>query len=331
MNGLGKGISALPAVRTVRVDPESAGQRIDNYLARVLKGVPRSHIYRIVRSGEVRVNGRRVEPSDRLDEGDEVRLPPVRVAAAPPVPAPAPPVDLAVLYEDDALIAVDKPAGLAVHGGSGVHHGLIERLRATRPRARFLELVHRLDRETSGVLLIAKRRAALVALHAALREGRTRKHYVALVRGVWPRRAQDIRLALRRQTTMTGERRVRVDASGGLPSHTVVRRLRVWKSTLPPLSLVDAELRTGRTHQIRVHLSHLGFPIAGDDKYGDFEWNRHLAREGLRRMFLHAARLEFLHPSTGVPLKLESPLPEECVRFLDCLAQHEAADAAVEP
>ncbi len=329
MNGLGKGISALPAVRTLRVDPESAGQRLDNFLARVLKGVPRSHVYRIVRSGEVRVNGRRVEPSSRLAEGDEVRVPPVRVATAPTAPAPAR-VELAVLYEDDALIAVDKPAGLAVHGGSGVQHGLIERLRASRPAARFLELVHRLDRETSGVLLIAKRRAALVALHAAFREGQTRKHYVALVRGLWPRRPQDIRLALRRQATATGERRVRVDATGGLASHSVVTRLRVWKSASPPLSLVDAELRTGRTHQIRVHLSHLGFPIAGDDKYGDFEWNRQLSGDGFRRMFLHAARLEFAHPLTGAPMKLESPLPEECRRYLDHLAQLDAAAATVE-
>jgi 23S rRNA pseudouridine955/2504/2580 synthase len=322
MNGLGKGLSAPAAVRTVVVGGECAGQRVDNFLARELKGVPRSHLYRIVRSGEVRVNGRRVEASCKLAEGDRVRLPPVRTAARSEV-APLP-VEVPVLFEDAALVALDKPAGLAVHGGSGVSFGLIERLRAARPEAKFLELVHRLDRETSGVLLVAKKRAALVELHAALREGRTGKRYLALVLGDWPARRQDIRLSLRKLVTPGGERRVRVDEDEGLASHSVVRPMRAWKRADPPQSLVEVELRTGRTHQIRVHLSHLGHPIAGDDKYGDFDWNRELSRHGLKRMFLHAAVLDFPHPLTGERVRVESPLPADLERYVGSL------DAAAE-
>jgi 23S rRNA pseudouridine955/2504/2580 synthase len=320
MNGLSK-----EAASQVAVGDEAAGQRIDNFLTRLLKGVPKSHVYRILRSGEVRLNGRRVGPDARLAAGDTVRVPPIRTAApAAPRRLPAslaPPI----VYEDDALLVVDKPSGLAVHGGSGVAHGLIETLRATRPDAKFLELVHRLDRETSGLLLVAKKRAALTGLHAALREGRVAKRYLVLVRGRWRDEKRTVRLALHKYATRDGERRVRVDDEAGREAVTVFHRRQVWRDRDPPLALLEAELHTGRTHQIRVHLTSLGFPLAGDDKYGDFAWNRELARAGLKRMFLHAWRLAFDHPVTGAPMALESPLPDDLARFLDRL---DAAPAA---
>src|SRR5215472_16362552 len=299
------------AVHSLAVDEAGAGQRVDNFLVRRLKGVPKSHIYRILRSGEVRVNSRRVKPDARLVAGDVLRIPPLRVAAPAPIgrkPSPRP-IELPILYEDDALLAVDKPAGLAVHGGSGVAFGLIEQLRTARPEARFLELVHRLDRDTSGVLLVAKKRAALTALHAALREGRIGKRYLVLVRGKWRDAKRKVDLPLHRFLTDEGERRVRVAREHGLAATTVFYRRQVWTDTAPPMSLLEAELRTGRTHQIRVQLTHLGFPLAGDDKYGDFAWNKALARQGLRRMFLHAWELSLQHPIDGRGLALESPLP----------------------
>jgi len=311
------------AVSEVAIDEASAGQRLDNFLARTLKGVPKSHLYRIVRSGEVRVNGRRARPDARLAEGDRVRIPPVRTAQ------PATPAALAagaakagerlvVLYEDDDLVALDKAAGVAVHGGSGIAHGVIERLRAARPQARFLELVHRLDRETSGVLLVAKKRSALTALHAAWRAGDVDKRYQVLVRGRWRDAKRVVRLAVHRYTTREGERRVRVEDEGQ-HAQTTFRRLAVWPHRDPPLALLEAELHTGRTHQIRVHLTHLGFPLAGDDKYGDFGWNRELAKAGLKRMFLHAARLALAHPRTGEALAFASPLPADLAAFVASL------------
>ena len=305
------------AAHRLAVDEAGAGQRIDNFLVRRLKGVPKSHIYRILRSGEVRLNSRRAKPDTRLAIGDELRIPPLRMGVAGearrrPVPALAAPI----LFEDDALLAIDKPAGLAVHGGSGLSFGVIEQLRATRADARFLELVHRLDRDTSGVLLIAKKRAALIALHAALREGRIDKRYLVLVRGKWRDAKRKVELPLHKFVTGEGERRVRVEHERGRVATTVFHRRQVWLDADPPLSLLEAELRTGRTHQIRVHLTHLGFPLAGDDKYGDFAWNKVLAREGLRRMFLHARRLAFAHPLTGAPMALEAPLPEDLATFV---------------
>ena len=313
-----KGLSK-EAAGQLAVGEESAGQRIDNFLCRTLKGVPKSHVYRILRSGEVRLNGKRVGPDARLAIGDRVRVPPIRTAApdAPRrLPASAAPP---VVYEDEALLVVDKPSGLAVHGGSGIAHGLIETLRATRPEARFLELVHRLDRETSGLLLVAKKRAALTALHAALREGRVAKRYLVLVRGRWRDEKRIVRLALHKYATHAGERRVRVDEDAGREAVTVFHRRQVWSDRTPPLALLEAELRTGRTHQIRVHLTSLGFPLAGDDKYGDYAWNRELAKAGLKRMFLHAWRLAFDHPLSGAPVALESPLPSDLTRFLASL------------
>jgi 23S rRNA pseudouridine955/2504/2580 synthase len=318
MNDLSK-----DAVNWLTVGVDSEGQRVDNFLLKILKGVPKSHVYRILRSGEVRVNRRRVGPETRLAPGDRVRVPPIR-AAAPDAsrPRPSPPARMLavppILYEDDALVALDKPAGLAVHGGSGVSHGLIERLRLARPEARFLELVHRLDRETSGVLLVAKKRAALVSLHAQLREGETDKRYLALVRGPWREPERTVVLSLTKFITGEGERRVRVEREGR-PARTVFRLQRRWPGEEPPLALVEAQLDTGRTHQIRVHLAHIGRPLAGDDKYGDFVWNRALARRGLKRMFLHAHRIAFRHPLTETPIAIESPLPAELAQFIAAL------------
>jgi 23S rRNA pseudouridine955/2504/2580 synthase len=256
-----------------------------------------------------------------LTAGDVLRVPPIRTARAESgggAPRAARPFRLPILHEDDALLAVDKPPGVAVHGGSGISLGLIEQLRAARPDARFLELVHRLDRDTSGVLLVAKTRAALLALHSALREGEVDKRYQLLVRGRWRDAVRSVRAPLHKYSTASGERRVRVDATGR-DSETVFRRMRAWTTHEPPLALLEAELRTGRTHQIRVHLAHIGFVLAGDEKYGDFSWNRTLRGKGLRRMFLHAHRLALRHPTTGEALVLESPLPEDLAGFLETL------------
>ena len=316
MNDLSK-----DAVNRVAVGEDGDGQRVDNFLHKILKGVPKSHIYRILRSGEVRVNRRRVGPDARLAAGDLLRIPPIR-AAAPARAARASPVGSVtippILYEDDALIALDKPAGLAVHGGSGIAFGVIERLRRARPEAKFLELVHRLDRDTSGVLLIAKKRAALVGLHAELREGRIDKRYHVLVRGRWRDAVRKVELALETYVTGEGERRTRVDREGRA-ARTIFRRIKVWPKNEPPLALLEAELETGRTHQIRVHLTHLGYPLAGDDKYGDFAWNKVLARQGLKRMFLHAHRIAFTHPVSGDSIVVESPLATDLVRFVALL------------
>ncbi|HEX9276249.1 MAG TPA: RluA family pseudouridine synthase [Casimicrobiaceae bacterium] len=316
-------------VNHLAVDEAGEGQRVDNFLLRILKGVPKSHIYRILRSGEVRINRRRVRPDTRLAVGDDLRIPPVRVASPQDLSRvlPARPIALPILYEDEALIAIDKPSGLAVHGGSGISFGLIERLRAARPDARFLELVHRLDRDTSGVLLVAKKRAALLALHATLREGEADKRYLVLVRGRWRDAKRRVELPLAKFVT-GGERQVRVEHAGGRMARTVFYRRRVWTKAASPVSLLEAELTTGRTHQIRVHLTHLGFPLAGDDKYGDFAWNRALAKQGLKRMFLHAWRLSLPHPTQKRLLTVESPLPPDLAGFVARLdeAQHGDGD-----
>ena len=320
------GESIKEAVTWLTIGDDAAGQRIDNFLVRSLKGVPKSHLYRILRSGEVRINKGRVGPDTRLVAGDVVRIPPIRTARptaaaqAARRPATGPRrFDVPVLFEDDALIAVDKPAGLAAHGGSGIALGLIEQLRAARPAASFLELVHRLDRATSGVLLVAKKRSALVALHAQLREGSVDKRYLVLVRGPWRDAKRKVDLPLFKFSTREGERRVRVE-DAGRPAVTTFRRERTWPRHDPPLALLEAELETGRTHQIRVHLAHLGHPLAGDDKYGDFAWNKALAREGLKRMFLHAARVSFVHPASGETMTLAAALPAELAGFLEALA-----------
>ena len=312
MNDLSK-----DAVNRLAVGEAGAGQRVDNFLLRILKGVPKSHIYRILRSGEVRVNRKRVQPDTRLAAGDELRIPPIRTAAPEAARhrlSPRP-IDPPILYEDEALIAIDKPPGLAVHGGSGVAYGLIEQLRAARPQAKFLELVHRLDRDTSGVLLVAKKRAALVGLHAALRAGQVDKRYLVMVRGKWRDDKRQVDLPLTKFLTGGGERRVRVERGGGQVARTVFYRRQTWPDAAPPLSLLEAELHTGRTHQIRVHLTHLGYPLAGDDKYGDFAWNKLLARQGLKRMFLHAWRLVLTHPLESREIAFEAALPPDLAAF----------------
>jgi 23S rRNA pseudouridine955/2504/2580 synthase len=324
MNDLSK-----DAVNRLAIDEAGAGQRVDNFLLRVLKGVPKSHIYRILRSGEVRVNRLRVKPDVRLVLGDELRIPPIRTGLPAAGKRKPPPLSgsIRILYEDDALIAVDKPAGLAVHGGSGVAFGLIEQMRGARPTAKFLELVHRLDRDTSGVLLVAKKRAALVGLHAALREGRVDKRYQILVKGQWRDAKREVTLPLSKYLTGTGERRVRVEQTGGQAAKTVFYRRRVWTDIDPPMSLLEAELHTGRTHQIRVHLTHLGFALAGDQKYGDFAWNKTLSKQGLKRMFLHARRLAFTHPVEQREVEIEAALPLELSRYLDALDSVRRPDA----
>ncbi len=298
------------SVTWTEIDEGSCEQRIDNFLCKHLKGVPKSHIYRILRSGEVRVNKKRVDQTYRLQLGDQVRIPPVRVAE-PQQRDYVPALEFPILYEDDALLVVDKPSGVAVHGGSGVSFGVIEQLRSARPQAKFLELVHRLDRETSGVLLLAKKRSALTAMHEIMREGNSDKRYLTLVLGQWRNAKQHVKLPLHKFNTPQGEKRVMV-REDGQASHTIFALQKSW----PEFSLLEAQLKTGRTHQIRVHLSHLGFPIAGDDKYGDFARNKELMKQGLKRMFLHAHSITFNHPLTGEGLRLVAPLPKELKGFI---------------
>jgi len=310
-----------PQVQLVTISDEDAGQRIDNFLLRICKGVPKSHIYRVLRSGEVRVNKGRIDQTYRLEEGDLVRIPPIRIAEKTTSTVPG--AEFKILLEDSHLLVIDKPAGVAVHGGSGVSYGVIEQLRAARPEAKFLELVHRLDRDTSGILLLAKKRSALTNLHEQMRDGLTDKRYWVLVHGDWKNPRQHIKLPLFKYNAADGERRVRVQADG-LASHTVFVLLKRYG----PFALLEAELKTGRTHQIRVHLSHSGFAIAGDDKYGDFALNRALQKaEGERiafkRMFLHAHQITFTHPESGKPVTLNAPLPLECERFLKSLGPAE--------
>jgi 23S rRNA pseudouridine955/2504/2580 synthase len=308
------------SVTWLEVGEESEGQRIDNFLLRIAKGVPKSHIYRVLRSGEVRVNKGRVQAEYRVKPGDRVRVPPMRTAERP-AQAAVPAREFEIAFEDEALIVVDKPSGIAVHGGSGVSFGVIEQLRRARPLAKFLELAHRLDRETSGLLVVAKKRLALTKLHDMFRDGGINKRYLALVKGRWRNELQHVKLPLHKYLTAEGERRVSVDAEGKA-AHSIVRLVARWEN----FSLVEVELKTGRTHQIRVHLSHLGFPIAGDDKYGDFPLNKDLQKAGLRRMFLHAAKLALPHPLSAAPVELESPLPLELRRFTDTLDRNEARD-----
>ena len=300
----------------MEIDAEHAGQRLDNYLLARLKGVPRSLIYRIVRSGEVRVNSARARPEQRLEGGDRVRIPPVRVADRP---SAAPGRGLIetlagrVLYEDEGLLVVNKPSGLAVHGGSGLSLGLIEALRSIRSDARSLELVHRLDKDTSGCVLIAKKRSVLRHLHAALRDGTITKTYSTLVQGRWPKRRTRVAVSLEKNTVSSGERVVRAD-EGGKASETRFRIVRVFREA----SLLEAQPVTGRTHQIRVHAQVSGHPVAGDEKYGDRGFNRHLRDLGLRRLFLHASSLSFELPD-GRPLDISAPLDQVRLDVLERL------------
>lgn len=299
------------------VDESCEGQRIDNFLARLLKGVPKSHLYRILRGGEVRVDKKRVDVTHRLQLGEIVRIPPVRVAA-PEAKVGAAPVEIklagSVIYEDDAMLALNKPAGMAVHGGSGISRGVIEQLRMERPQAKFLELVHRLDRETSGVLLVGKKRSALTKLHDMMRENHMRKRYLMLVKGKWQDQKRRVALSLVKTNLANGEKRVSV-GEGGQHSETIF----FLKQRLGDYTLLEAELVTGRTHQLRVQLAHLGYPILGDDKYGDFALNKQLQKQGLKRMFLHSAETTLRHPLTEEPLKLVAPLPRDLESYLETL------------
>ena len=297
-------LQTAAAVQFLTVDEESAGQRLDNFLIRVLKGVPKTHIYRIIRSGEVRRNKGRVSADDRVNPGDVLRIPPIRLSerAEEKAAQPAPAREFPVVFEDDAFLAIHKPAGVAVHGGSGVSFGVIEQMRQARPQARLLELVHRLDRETSGLLLIAKKKSALKALQDQFRERETGKTYLALVKGVWPARLKVLDQPLHKYLLPDGERRVRVTGKDDPDGMKSVSLVKVMQAVPAPdgldaayaqgFSLLEVTIKTGRTHQIRVHLASAGHPIVGDDKYGDFELNRQLTRLGFKRMFLHAWRLK---------------------------------------
>ena len=322
------------------ISEDGDNQRIDNFFFKRFRNVPKSHIYQLLRSGQVRVNGKRVNFQYRLQLGDVLRIPPVKTPVTKQkqqytIP-PSRQFSFNIIFEDDALLAVYKPSGQAVHGGSGISFGVIEQLRAQKPGFKFLELVHRLDRDTSGVMLLAKKRTALVELHQQIRAGQIEKHYQVMVKGKWLNIRQNVKLPLIKYVTEEGERRVLVatnrsqsDKSGGkvMASHTVFNRIKAWQD----YSLLDAELKTGRTHQIRVHLAHLGFPIVGDNKYGDFVLNKLLAKKQgktqlapyLARMFLHASSIQFVHPLNGQPMKLTAPLSVDLQSFIDHLEQVE--------
>ena len=313
------------SVSLITVAEHEAGQRLDNYLIKILKGVPKSHIHRIIRAGEVRLNKKRCKPDSRIQTGDLIRIPPVRTAEkqrssenrAQAVPAR----EFTIIYEDDALLVIDKPAGTAVHGGSGVSFGVIEQIRRARPEARYLELVHRLDKDTSGLLMIAKKRSALVKLHEAIRNDHPKKIYLALGVGKLPNDSFHVKLPLFKYTGAQGEKMVRV-SEDGQSAHTIFRVLNRFSDDLlhqvglSHLTLVQATLKTGRTHQIRVHLQSQHCPIAGDERYGDYQANKRLQKLGLKRMFLHAAELHLDHPLTGEKLILKAPLPQDLAQFV---------------
>ena len=322
------------SVSLITVAEHEAGQRLDNYLIKILKGVPKSHIHRIIRAGEVRLNKKRCKPDSRIQTGDLLRIPPVRTAEkqrssenrAQAVPAR----EFTIIYEDDALLVIDKPAGTAVHGGSGVSFGVIEQIRRARPEARYLELVHRLDKDTSGLLMIAKKRSALVKLHEAIRNDHPKKIYLALGVGKLPNDRFHVKLPLFKYTGAQGEKMVRV-SEDGQSAHTIFRVLNRFSDGLlhqvglSDLTFVEATLKTGRTHQIRVHLQSQDCPIAGDERYGDYQANKRLQKLGLKRMFLHASELHLAHPLTDEKLILKAPLPQELAQFVLMLENQEKA------
>jgi len=305
-------------VRFVTVEQDLAGQRIDNFLRTQLKGVPKSMIYRILRKGEVRVNKGRVKPEYKLSENDVIRIPPVRVSEGAPAPSPKlakiAALSSCILYEDDRLMVINKPSGTAVHGGSGLSFGLIEGLRALRPDAKFMELVHRLDRDTSGCIIIAKKRSALRHMHEQLRTGKMDKRYNALVAGEWPETRFKVKAPLRKNVLQSGERMVSV-GDDGKPSETRYRILQTFEGA----TLVEASPITGRTHQIRVHCLHAGHPIACDPKYGDTSFDEKMRKLGLNRLFLHARSIAFIHPGTEERMSFEAPLDEALSATLNAL------------
>jgi 23S rRNA pseudouridine955/2504/2580 synthase len=307
-----------PKVRQVTVGEAGDGQRLDNFLGKLLAEVPRSHLFRVIRKGEVRVNGKRAKADTRLLASDIVRVPPVRVgAAAPPRRAPSSMVQSildAIVHEDPRLLVINKPAGVAVHGGSGVSFGVIEALRAARPDET-LELVHRIDRETSGLLLVSRKPAALRTLHALMRDGLVEKHYLALVQGKWELGKKRIDAPLRTDIRVSGERTVKVHETGK-EAASVFKPVQFFGKKA---TLMEVALETGRTHQIRVHAAHAGYPLAGDEKYGDEGFNEAMKALGLTRMFLHASRLSFTWPETGVEFTVNAPLPAELAAMIDVL------------
>ena len=316
-------------VRHVEVSADQAGVRLDNFLTKLLGGLPRSRVFRIVRRGEVRVNGKRAGPETRLQAGDKVRVPPVNLPSpdAPPAPARVPrtlveTVREAIISENERLIVINKPAGIAVHGGSGVSFGIIEALRAARPDET-LELVHRLDRDTSGCLLVARKPAALRVLHALMRDGQVQKGYLALVKGQWDLGKKRIDVPLNTESRVGGERTVRVQA-GAKPAVSLFTPVQFFRNRA---SVMEVDLETGRTHQIRVHAAHVGHPVAGDEKYGDQDFNARMREEGLTRMFLHSHRISFDWPNGG-DFSASAPLPKDLAAVLDALGESTRAKSS---
>lgn len=321
------------SVQFLCVCAENAGQRLDNFLMRELKGVPKSHIQRIIRSGEVRINKKRCKGTDRVAVDDIIRIPPIRVATKHDhfkgIAVPA--QEFEIVYEDDVLLVINKPAGIAVHGGSGVSFGVIEQLRRSRPEARYLELIHRLDKDTSGLLMIAKKRSALVKLHESIRLNHPHKIYQALAIGNWPENVHQVKLPLIKYTGAQGEKMVRIASSeqSGQSALTLFKIRQRYSGPMlhavgiKAVTLMDITLKTGRTHQIRVHMQSQLCPIAGDERYGNYQENKRLQKAGLKRMFLHAAQLSIAHPVSGEVLHLSAPLPADLHQFLQKLASND--------
>ncbi|MGC6395552.1 ribosomal large subunit pseudouridine synthase C [Pasteurella multocida] len=314
------------AVKMLTISEDEAGQRIDNYLLAKLKGVPKSLIYRILRKGEVRVNKGRIKPEYKLQANDIVRVPPVRVSEKEQAPISTKlnkvsQLEKQILFEDECLLVLNKPSGIAVHGGSGLSFGVIEALRTLRPDACFLELVHRLDRDTSGILLVAKKRSALRSLHEQLREKTVQKDYLALVRGQWQSHCKVVKAPLLKNELSSGERIVRVSEQGK-PSET---RFSI-EERYEYATLVKASPVTGRTHQIRVHTQYAGHPIALDDKYGDKHFDEQMTQLGLTRLFLHAFSIRFEHPKTGETLRINAPLDPEMKKILGALREQKSSN-----
>lgn len=288
------------------------GQRIDNLLIKILKGVPKSHIYRIIRSGEVRINKMRCEANHKVNLNDEIRIPPIRISNTNQENKTIPPATFPIIFEDEYFLIINKPSGIACHGGSGVAFGVIEQLRQNNSH-KFLELAHRLDKETSGILILAKKRLALVSIQDMMRNNQITKEYYALTLGRWVDDKRNLKAPIYKYINKDGERRVKIDRKNGVFAHTIFSVIKKFTQ----YTLINADLQTGKTHQIRIHCQHLGYPIAGDEKYGDFELNRQLQKSGLKRMFLHAHHMRFTHPLTGQTCEINCPLPPELSSFLE--------------
>ncbi|QRN41868.1 MAG: RluA family pseudouridine synthase [Neisseriaceae bacterium] len=297
-------------VNFLSITSEESGQRIDNYLQKHLKGVPKSHIHKIIRSGEVRINKQRIKSNYKIQENDSIRIPPVKITHNP-LEKSIPLVPLPIIYEDDALLVINKPSGIASHGGSGLSFGVIEQLRKQRPEAKYLELVHRLDKDTSGLLMVAKKRKILIKLHEQFRQNHPKKIYLALSINRWDPKIKDIKLPLIKYQGEKGEKMVRVDTNGQY-AHSQFKIVENFSNN----SLLEVTLKTGRTHQIRVHMQSENSPIAGDERYGNYALNKQLQKQGLKRMFLHALQLKIKHPDEAHELTLEAPIPKDLGDFL---------------